>query len=73
MLAPESEVNEFQSLGFSRVTCPTDLSLVRLYVERLCAGTPQGNLPALNTDVLIGRPRESACASARAGLKEAVN
>ncbi len=71
MLAPEQEVAEYESLGFSRVACPTDLSVVRAYVERLCDGAPRGSLPPLNTDVAIGRPRERACASARAGLAEA--
>jgi len=71
MLAPESEVGQYVSLGFSRVECPTDLSIVRGYVQRLCDGTGRGFLRSLNTEALIGRPRALACASARAGLAEA--
>jgi hypothetical protein len=71
MLAPEREVAEYAALGFVRATCPADMSLVRQYVERLCA-VPGGEGTALrvaNTD-LIGRSRESVCASARAALAE---
>ncbi len=71
MLAPEREVAEYSALGFVRATCPVDMSLVHQYVEKLCA-EPRGEgaaLRAANTD-LIGRPRESVCASARAGLAE---
>jgi hypothetical protein len=71
MLAPEREVAEYSALGFVRATCPVDMSLVRQYVEKLCA-EPQGDgaaLQAANTG-LIGRPRENVCASARAGLAE---
>jgi hypothetical protein len=71
MLAPESEVAEYLSMGFTRASCPTDMSRYRDYVDRLCRGTVQGPVPALNTDVLFGRSRERACASARAGLAEA--
>lgn len=71
MLAPEQEVGQYLSLGFSRVACPTDLSVVRDYVERLCDGAPRGVIPAINAELLIGRPRAVVCASARAGLAEA--
>src|SRR6185437_11237404 len=71
MLAPESQVAEYTSLGFQRVPCPSDRSNLREYVGRLCSGSPLGKVPAINTDVSIGRPRNYACASARAGLAEA--
>lgn len=71
MLAPEREVDQYVPLGFNRVPCPTDMSVVRDYVERLCDGTGRGVIPALNAEALIGRPRERVCASARAGLAEA--
>ena len=69
VVAPEQEVSEYLSLGFSRATCPTDMSLVRQYVDRLCADP--NTVPAPNTDVLVGRPRARVCASGRAGLTEA--
>lgn len=72
MLAPESEVAIYVALGFHRVSCPKDLSVVRAYVDRLCAaGTGQGKYGPLNTDAVIGRSRTLACVSARAGLAEA--
>jgi hypothetical protein len=71
MLVPEHEVAEYLSLGFSRVACPTDLSITREYVERLCDGAARGALPGLNADAIIGQPRERVCESARAGLAEA--
>ena len=72
MVAPEREVPQYVALGFSRVACPADMSLVRRYVETgLCGGTGPGPVRAVNTDSLIGRPRALACASARAGLAEA--
>jgi hypothetical protein len=70
MLAPEREVEQYLLLGFSRVACPADMSLVRDYVQKLCDGT--GAMRAINTEALIGRRRELACASARAGLAESV-
>jgi hypothetical protein len=70
MLAPEREVAEYSALGFSRVTCPVDMRLIRHYVERLCAEPGKGNVQPLNTEMIIGRPRTRACASARAGLAE---
>ena len=71
MIAPEREVAQYSTLGFARVTCPIDLSVVRDYVQRLCDGLPRDGLPGIDTAVLIGRPRDVACASARAGLAEA--
>jgi len=72
MVAPEREVAQYVALGFSRVACPADMSVVRQYVERgLCDGTGPGPVRPINTDALIGRPRAVACASARAGLAEA--
>ena len=68
MLAPETEVGQYVALGFSRVACPTDMNLVREYVEKLCDG--RGAVRAFNPEALIGRSREVACASARAGLAE---
>ncbi len=70
MVAPEREVANYASLGFGRVTCPIDLSVVRDYVQRLCDGLPRDGFPGINAAVLIGRPRDVACASARAGLAE---
>ncbi len=70
MVAPASEVSDFASRGFLPVACPPDMSIVRAYVERLCATPGQGSVPAVNTEVLLGLPRERACASARAGLAE---
>jgi hypothetical protein len=71
MIAPESEVADYASLGFTRIACPSDLSTVRAYVDRICSGAPTGPAPPINTDALFGRPRERACASAKAGLTEA--
>jgi hypothetical protein len=71
MLAPESEVAEYLSMGFTRAACPSDMSRYRDYVDRLCKGIGQGPAPALDTKALFGRSRERACASARAGLAEA--
>jgi hypothetical protein len=71
MIAPKGEVAQYAALGFEQVPCPTDLSVVREYVERLCDGLPRDGLPGINPAVLIGRPRDFACASARAGLAEA--
>jgi hypothetical protein len=68
MVAPEREVGQYMTLGFSRVACPTDMSLVREYVRQLCDGT--GPRRALDTDTQLGRTRELACASALAGLAE---
>ena len=70
MVAPEREVGQYLVLGFSRVACPTDMSLVRDYVQTLCEGT--GAMRAINTEALLGRRRDVACASARAGLAESV-
>jgi hypothetical protein len=70
MLAPEAEVGQYTAFGFGRVTCPADMRIVREYVERLCDTGRSGTRTA-NPDVLIGRSRELACASARAGLAEA--
>jgi len=71
MVAPEREVAQYVALGFIRVACPTDMSLLRQYVEKgLCDGTAPGAGRPVNTEALIGRPRASACASARAGLTE---
>lgn len=71
MIAPESEVAVYGALGFDRVSCPKDLSVVRAYVDKLCAGTGQGKYGPLDTDAVIGRSRTLACTSARAGLVEA--
>lgn len=71
MLAPASEVAEYVSLGFHQIPCPTDLSDLREYVNRICSGSPIGKVPGINTDVAIGKPRDYACASAQAGLSEA--
>jgi hypothetical protein len=68
MLAPEREVEQYLLLGFSRAACPTDRSFVRDYVEKLCAGT--GAVRAISPEALLGRRRDVACASARAGLAE---
>jgi hypothetical protein len=70
MVAPAGEVTDFASRGFVPVACPPDMSVVRAYVERLCATPGQGSVPAVNTEVLLGLPRERVCASARAGLAE---
>lgn len=71
MISPEREVAVYGALGFHRVACPKDLSVVRAYVDKLCAGTGQGKYGPLNTDAVIGRSRSLACVSARAGLAEA--
>jgi hypothetical protein len=40
-------------------------------VERICSAAPLGEArEAYDTDLLIGRPRKEACASARAGLAQ---
>jgi hypothetical protein len=70
MIAPQSALSGYLSLGFSQINCPGDLTDVRAYVDRLCSGAPDGQLPAINTDVAIGVPRPRACADARAGLAE---
>jgi hypothetical protein len=70
MLAPASQLSEYQSLGFQTVACPTDLSVLRNYVDQLCSGSGDGSAPAIHTELVIGRPRAYACASARAGLAE---
>jgi hypothetical protein len=70
MLAPASQLAEYQSLGFHQITCPSDLSDLREYVDRMCSGSGNGPAPPLNTDLVIGRPRAYACTSARAGLAE---
>ena len=71
MIAPDSEVIAYGALGFHRVSCPKDLSVIRAYVDKLCAGTGQGKYGPLDTDAVIGRSRTLACVSARAGLAEA--
>ena len=71
MLAPASQVPEYVSLGFQKIPCPSDLTQVRAYVSRLCSGAPLQKAPALDTDMIIGRSRDYACASAQAGLAEA--
>jgi len=71
MLAPEREVADYAALGFVRAQCPQDMSIVRQYVERLCAEPGQSGIRALNTEMAIGRERARACDSARAGLAEA--
>jgi hypothetical protein len=71
MLAPESAVAGYVSLGFSRIDCPSDLSLFRTYVAQICGGNGGDPQSALNTDVAIGVPRARACADAKAGLAEA--
>jgi hypothetical protein len=72
MMAPKQEVPQYAALGFGLVTCPVDLSVVRDYVQQLCDGLPRrSGLPGIFAATLIGRPRDVACASARAGLVEA--
>jgi hypothetical protein len=71
MLAPESAVAGYVSLGFSRIDCPSDLSLFRTYVAQICGGNGGGPQPPLNTDIAIGVPRAQACKDAKAGLAEA--
>ena len=71
MLAPERAVAGYVTLGFTRIACPSDLSVFRSYVANICAGTGRGGLPPMNTDAAIGVPRARACADAQAGLAEA--
>jgi hypothetical protein len=71
MLAPESAVAGYVSLGFSRIDCPSDLSLFRTYVAQICGGNGGGPQQPLNTDIAIGVPRAQACKDAKAGLAEA--
>lgn len=71
MLAPESAVPAYVSLGFSRIDCPSDMSVFRSYVAQICGGNGGGPYPPLNTDMAIGVPRSRACADAQAGLAEA--
>jgi hypothetical protein len=71
MLAPEGEVAGYLSEGFTRVECPTDLSNIRRYVDRICSASSASGLLALDTVALLGRSRSRACVSARAGLAEA--
>jgi hypothetical protein len=70
MLAPRSEVADYAKLGFAEVQCPSDMSVFRQYVEKICSSSNAGEIPALNTEVMFGRNRERACNSARAGLAE---
>jgi hypothetical protein len=70
MLAPESAVARYLSLGFNRINCPSDLSAFRNYAAQICAGTTGGGIPPMNTDLVLGVPRERACADAKAGLTE---
>jgi hypothetical protein len=71
MIAPEQEVTEYISHGFIQVACPKDMGPFQEFVRQLCDKT--NNLPRLNPDLLIGSSRERACASARAGLAEAIS
>jgi hypothetical protein len=64
-------IADYASLGFARIACPSDLSTVREYVDRICSGAPKGPAPSIDTNALFGRSRERACASAKAGLAEA--
>ena len=71
MLAPENQVAYYESLGFVRTACPKDMSAFRVYVGRICSGSPAGPVPPLDTVALFGQSRKDACASASAGLAEA--
>jgi hypothetical protein len=70
MVAPAIEVPSYVSAGFSTVACPTDRSVLRQYVDRICSTSTEKSTAAINTSVLFGRSRDKACASARAGLAE---
>ncbi|HEX5420685.1 MAG TPA: hypothetical protein VFY39_11860 [Gammaproteobacteria bacterium] len=61
----------YESLGFQRVQYPTDRTLLRAYVERLCGNKGPGGAPAVKVDALFGRSPALVCASAHAGLLEA--
>jgi hypothetical protein len=71
MLAPESTVAVYVALGFSRIDCPSDMSVFRAYVTQICGGNGGAPYPPLNTDLAIGVPRAQACADAKSGLAEA--
>ena len=70
MIAPQSAVAGYLALGFTPIDCPGDLTLMRAYIDRLCSGAPDGQIPAINTDLAIGVSRQKACADASAGLAE---
>ena len=70
MLAPASEVAQYTALGFSPVQCPSDMSVMKRYVARICAASGTSVRPLLNTAKMFGKTREQACASATAGLRE---
>jgi hypothetical protein len=71
MIAPESAIAGYLKLGFSRIDCPSDLSVIRSYVAQICSPTGGGGMPVMNTDMTIGVPRLRACTDAQAGLAEA--
>ena len=68
MMAPQKAVAGYLALGFTPIDCPGDLTAVRAYIDRLCSGAPDGQIPPINTDLAIGVSRSRACAHARAGL-----
>jgi hypothetical protein len=70
MIAPASQITVYEALGFQPFTCPSDMSAIRRYVDRLCSGGGEGPAGAINTTLAIGEPQEFACASAMAGLAE---
>lgn len=71
MIAPESAVPGYIAFGFNRINCPSDMSVFRNFVAQVCAGTGNGQLPPMNTDMAFGVPQIRACTDAKAGLKEA--
>jgi hypothetical protein len=72
MLAPESAVAAYLSLGFTRIDCPSDMSVIRSYVSTLCSGTGGNPTSSVNGEVAITNvPRAQSCKDAKAGLAEA--
>jgi hypothetical protein len=71
MIAPESAVPGYLAFGFLRVNCPSDMKVVRNFVVQLCAGTGNGDIPPIATDLAFGVSQPRACADAKAGLAEA--
>jgi hypothetical protein len=71
MLAPQSAVAGYVTLGFGRIDCPSDMRVFRAYVTQICGGNGGAPYPPLNTELAIGVSRAQACADAKSGLAEA--
>jgi|HubBroStandDraft_1064217.scaffolds.fasta_scaffold264779_2 hypothetical protein len=72
MIAPERAVAGYVSSGFSRIDCPSDMSVMRNYVAILCSANSSNKMPSLNGVVVIaGITGAQSCQDAKAGLAEA--